>query len=53
MLTLFLELMSAPACINTLTTSIISFIAPKCKAVQPNLYVYNDEMMMAIILQSY
>ena len=24
-----------------------------CKAVQPSLYVYNNEMMMAIILQSY
>ena len=53
MLTLFLALMSAPACNNTPTTSILPLIAPQCKAVQPPLYVYNNEMMMAIILQSY
>ncbi len=53
MLTLFLACMSAPACNNTPTTSISPYIAPWCKAVQPSLYVYNNEMMMAIILQSY
>ena len=53
MLTLSLACMSAPACNNTPTTSIRPLIAPQCKAVQPFLYVYNNEMMMAIILQSY
>ena len=53
MLTLVLACMSAPACNNTPTTSILPFLAPMCKAVQPPLYVYNNEMMMAIILQSY
>ena len=53
MLTLFSACMSAPSCNNTPTTSILPSIAPKCKAVLPPLYVYNNEMMMAIILQSY
>ena len=53
MLTLFVELMSAPACNNTPTTSIRPLIAPWCKAVMPSLYVYNNEIMMAIISQSY
>ena len=54
MLTMPLQLISAPACTNTPTTSIRPLLAPMCKAVSPyNLYVYNDEMMMAIIIQSY
>ena len=53
MLTLSFALMSAPACTNTPTTSIRPYIAPQCKAVQPSLFVYNNEMMMTIILQSY
>ena len=53
MLTLFLVLISAPACNNKPTTSILPLLAPKCKAVLPPLYVYNNEMMMSIILQSY
>ena len=53
MLTLFLALMSAPACTNKPTKSILPLPAPRCKAVNPLLYVYNNEMMMAIILRSY
>ena len=53
MLTLLLALMSAPACNNTPTKSISPLTAPYCKAVLPPLYVYNNEMTMAIILQSY
>ena len=53
MLTSFLACMSASACNNTPTTSTLPLAAPMCKAVQSNLYVYNNEMMMAIILQSY
>ena len=53
MLTLVLACMSAPACTNTPTTSLWPFSDPKCKAVQPPLYVYNNEMMTVIFLQSY
>ena len=53
MLTLSLACISAPACTNKPTTSMWPLKAPKCKAVLPFLYVYNNEMMMSIILQSY
>ena len=53
MLTLVLACISAPASNSSPTTSLLPFQAPKCKAVQLFLYVYNNEMMMAIILQSY
>ena len=53
MLTLSLACISAPASNNTPTTSTLPSQAPKYNAVLPFLYVYNNEMMMAIILQSY
>ena len=53
MLTSSFACMSDPASNSSPTTALWPFIAAMCKAVQPNLYVYNNEMMMAIILQSY
>ena len=53
MLTLDFACMSDPASNSSSTTALRPFLAPKCKAVKPSLYVYNNEMMMAIILQSY
>ena len=53
MLTLDLACMSDPASNSSPTTALLPFLAVSCKAVLPPLYVYNNEMMMAIILQSY
>ena len=53
MLTLSFACISDPASNSTSTIALRPLPAPMCKAVLPFLYVYNNEMMMAIILQSY
>ena len=53
MLTSSFACISDPASNSSPTTALSPHIAATCKAVQPGLYVYNNEMMMAIILQSY
>ena len=53
MLTLSFACISDPASNSSPTTALSPLAAPMCKAVMPYLYVYNNEMMMTIILQSY
>ena len=52
-LTLSLVWRSAPASTNNVTIGRWPLQAANHRAVRPTLYVYNNEMMMAIILQSY
>ena len=52
-LTLSLRFMSAPASTSNVTTSSLPHTAATCRAVIPPLYVQNNDIMIAVILQYY